>query len=1560
MPDNRPPESLALPTFADWLFAHVDPQDLVAIDDRIRTSLAANALAHLEKRTPGEPDIRIAPLDARTTLIEVVNDDMPFLLASTLAELNERGFPIALVAHPVLAVERKAEGTLVRLLGPATGHEMAPVTRESLIHIHLGLLLDEAQTGSLHAALNRIYVDIRAAVVDWLAMRSRIAETATLYRANPPNVPADELAEAVQFLDWLLADNFTFLGLREYRFADSEISEEPQPSQGLGILRDPAVKVLRRGKDLVVMTPEIRAFLKEPSPLFVAKANVKSTIHRRVYLDYVGIKRFDEKGNLAGELRLVGLFTATAYTNSVRSVPYLRHKVARVFERGSFTPDSHSGKALTNVLENFPRDELFQVDPETLNRFAMDIMALTERPRLRVLARTDRFDRFVSVLTFVPKDRYDTQVRLKIGDYLAKVYQGRVSAAYPAYPEGPLARTHFIIGRTEGKTPEIDRATLEAGVAAIVHTWGDDFRERAPERAGWINAFSAAYRDTYTPQESLRDIAVLETLKGEAPFGFNLYRREGDPTTRASLKVLSHGVPLSLSKRVPVIENCGFTVINERSFRITPPDGVVSWLHDMTIERASGGEIDLTTQEAALEETLHGVFGGTLDADRFNLLVLEAGLSPREADILRTYARYLRQIGVPYAQVYIADALARYPAAAKALSRLFSLRFDPDLNTTQVTREAQVEATRSALLAEIDRITSLDDDRIFRRMLNLLEATLRTNVFQNARPTIAFKFACEKIDQLPLPRPLYEIFLSSTQVEGLHLRFGKVARGGLRWTDRPMDFRTEILGLVKAQQVKNAVIVPVGAKGGFFPKRLPSPSDRDAWIAEGTSAYKTFINALLDLTDTIRDGKIIPPARTVRYDGDDPYLVVAADKGTATFSDTANAISEARGHWLSDAFASGGSAGYDHKKMGITARGGWEAVKRHFRELDLDIQRQPFTVAGVGDMSGDVFGNGMLLSPEIRLVAAFDHRDIFIDPAPDAAKALAERQRLFDKPRSSWADYDPSLISKGGGVFSRSLKKIPLSDEMRALLDLEGEDATPQAIMTAILKARVDLLWFGGIGTYIRASSESDLEAGDRANDAIRITGADLRARVVGEGANLGMTQAGRIEAAKRGVRLNTDAIDNSAGVNSSDVEVNLKIAFAIPESEGKLSREERNTLLAGMTDEVAGIVLRNNYLQSLALSLVQRKGAAASSDLMALMHALEAEGRLDRKVEGLPSDIEIEARRARGEGLTRPEIAVLLAYAKLALHDELLASDVPDDAYLNAELVRYFPAAMRERFHDAIERHRLRREIVATQLANAVINRGGPGIVTRLSARTGRSAADIARAYALSRDVLGVLSINTAIDALDAKIPGKVQNDLYAAAEAHVVEGMLWFLANVDFSPGLGALTQRFSAATAGVDAANEPGIQLHRETLIAQGVPADLATRIAAMPLMMAALDASLIGEAADVETPVALATLRALNAALAVEPLLQQGAMLEPVDSYERLALDRALSAIQWARRAMAAGVIRDYGGGEVGVQHYLAARGDTLTRLRRDVERLSAAPLTQARLSVLASQLGELVG
>ena len=1034
--------------FAMLLFDEVAEEDVERLSEPVRAALAAHALETLSLRRE-QPTVEIRDGAAfgltDTMVLEAVNEDRPFLLDSTLEELRERGVTPKLVAHPILGVERDASGRLAA--DPVRVTASGKRARESYIHIHLPALT-ASEAADLTAGLSRVYAHVREAVEDFGAMRKRLAYAIADLKANPPADAKADADEAIAFLEWASNDHMTLLGMREYRLDGPGGAPVAREESGLGILRDPAVNVLRRGRAELQMTPEILAFLKEPQTLIITKANVKSLVHRRVHMDYVGVKLFDDAGRVSGELRIVGLLTAAAYNDPVASVPYIRRKAEYVIEKTDFAKGSYSARALANVLESYPRDELFQIARKQLLGFARDIMALSDRPRIRALARVDRFDRFVSILVYVPKDRYDSEVRRKIGAWLAQTYAGRVSAAYPSYPEGPLARTHFIIGRDEGRTPEVERTTLETGIAAIVRTWADQLREATVgdlAAAGLIqryaDGFNAAYREAFNVEAALRDMRVIDRLSPERPRLVDLYRASGADATRANLKVFALGGSVPLSERVPLLEGLGFRVINERTYRVgsDDADSNLVWLHDMTLERAAGGAIDIEAIDPRIESALMALFHGLTESDRLNALILEAGLAWREAAMLRTLSRYAQQIRAPYGQDYIAETLKKHANVAAGLVTLFHARFRPDLPGDRAKAEA---AASDAIEAELAAVQSLDEDRILRLFRNLLQATVRTNFYQldeTGRPrfVIALKFEAAKVQNLPLPRPLFEIFLHSPRVEGVHMRFGKVARGGIRWSDRPQDFRTEVLGLVKAQQVKNAVIVPVGAKGGFVPKFLPPPTDRAAWLAEGTESYKIFIATLLTLTDNLDGDRVVPPADTVRHDPDDPYLVVAADKGTATFSDIANGISEAHGHWLGDAFASGGSAGYDHKKMGITARGAWEAVKRHFREMDVDIQSTPFTVAGVGDMSGDVFGNGMLLSPQIRLVAAFDHRDIFIDPAPDIAASFAERERLFALPRSSWQDYDKNLISKGGGIFPRSAKSIPLSPEMKSLLGLE-------------------------------------------------------------------------------------------------------------------------------------------------------------------------------------------------------------------------------------------------------------------------------------------------------------------------------------------------------------------------------------------------------------------------------------------------------------------------------------------------------------------------------------------
>ena len=1576
---GRAPADVAL-----RLFARAAPEDLLRYSPGELAELAAGTWAFLQERKAGAPKIRVyAPPYAaggemkNISVLELINDDKPFLLDSVMGELAEFGVEVRLVAHPVFTLERDAAGALAGVLTDATPG--GAVRRESIIHIHLERIEDEAKRERIAGELGEVMHEVADAVADWRAMLSRIAELIADLKTNPPPLPVAEIAEAIQFLEWLMLDNYVFLGMRRDTYDEVSRRLAPVPGEELGILRHRASDVLTGGETRE-MTAEARAFLMEPRPLIVIKASQRSRVHRQVAMDLVLVKRYDPDGNLTGVFRIVGLLTSTAYTRSTRGIPFLRRKTATVLERAGFDPDSHSGKSLANVLEHYPRDELFQIDDDALFHFALAILQLEERPRVRVLARRDRFDRFVSVLVYVPRERFESAAREKIGELLARAYNGDLASFAPFFPEGPLVRVHFIITRA-GERSEPDRAELERGVGVIVRTWTDALAEtfaatHDPEQTRTLlqkygQAFSAGYRDAYAPEAAIADIRVIDGLTADRPLGVNFLRRtdEGDGEGAISLKVWHYDRPIPLSQRVPVLEHMGFRVVDESTFHVQTKghDAPDFWLHDMVLSRVDGGGIALDALKPHLEACFLMVIRGLAENDGYNALVAAAHLPWRDVALLRMFSRYLRQIRIAYSQDYMWATLVRHAGLAAKIVDLFHARFDPHVGGDREQHEASIAAEIETALAAVE---SLDEDRIIRHFVNVVRAGVRTNFYQldqrgQPKDVISVKFDSHKVDGLPLPRPLHDLFVYSPRLEAVHLRFGKVARGGIRWSDRPQDFRTEVLGLVKAQQVKNAVIVPVGAKGGFVPKRLPA-GNREAAQAEGVAVYKIFMSAMLDITDNIGPDGIVPPSDVVRHDGDDPYLVVAADKGTATFSDIANGIAQEHGFWLDDAFASGGSAGYDHKGMGITARGAWEAVKRHFREMDVDISATPFTTVGVGDMSGDVFGNGLLRERTTRLIAAFDHRDIFIDPAPDPAKGFAERARLFALARSSWQDYDKAAISKGGAVFSRSLKEIDLSAEAQVALDFRQSKATPQQVMNAILKAPADLLFFGGIGTYVRASSETDEAAGDRANDAIRVAASELRCKVIGEGANLGLTQRGRIEAGSRGVRLNTDAIDNSAGVNTSDVEVNLKIAASLPMRDGRLTREDRNSLLASMTDDVAALVLRNNYQQTLALSLIERRGMEDLGFQQRLMQTLEARHLLDRKVEFLPDDMELTERRRRTQALTRPELAVLLAYAKLSLYGDLLASNVPDDPYLARELLRYFPRAIAERFPDALEKHRLRREIIATQLTNSMINRGGATLLVRIADQTGAGEDRIAAAFAAVRNSFELIALNTEVEKLDNRIAGKLQIDLFIAIQDLLLDRVVWFLRNVDLSKGLAAVVEHYRSGVVAVEAALDrvlpEAAKAERASRVAAltsaGVPEDVARRIADLPALNAAPDIALVAERSGQAVAEVAATYFAAGAYFRLDRIAAAAREIKVADYFDRLALDRALDSIGEAERRLTAEMMQQGTAGAAAVAAWVQSRGEDVERVRLAVHEIAASGLTLSKLAVAASMLGDL--
>lgn len=1512
------------------LFKHASKDDLEAYTPEMMALVAAHALSEIRGWDGGRPRVTIETLPGVTpggtavSVIAVTEHNMPFLYDSIMGEVTSTHRDMHLAVHPILIAP---PGKPVTFFDP--DQDSDPAHRVSHIQIHLSELAP-AETRELVRRIGGVLDQVHQAVQDWPGMTALLDQAMHEMEAHDAGRRKPDQDEALAFLRWLRDNNFTFLGMREYTYSGKgdQARVERGTGKGLGILSNPDVRVLRQGKDSVLTTPEILAFLNGPEFLLVTKANVKSVVHRRAYMDYIGVKRFDADGNVTGELRIVGLFTSTAYTRQAADIPLLRDKIAKVVDHFGHDPQSHSGKMLANTLEAYPRDDLFQIDTGLLARFCEQINDLGDRPRVRVLARADQFDRFVSVIVFVPREQYNSDVRERIGAYLKDVYDGRVSAYYPAFPEGGLARVHFIIGRSGGKTPRIPQARHEEAVRGIVTRWNDRF-DLLARQDGVRLEVSTAYQSVFPPAEAYADLPDIVACQPDDPIRISFYHypRATERKDTVELKIFYAGEPVSLSRRVPVLENLGFRVVSEQTHDITvheagaEPRLVV--LHDMELVNRDGNAVDLDKTGPLLEESFLAAWNGLIEDGTFNRLILLAGLTAREVTVLRAYARYLRQAGITYSQDYIADTMNRYPAIAADIFRLFTARMDPAL--AGKTRERKCKALLAGIEEALAAVPSLDDDRILRRYVNAIQATLRTNYFQrdalgNPPAVLAFKLDPAALDGLPEPRPYREIFVYGTEVEGVHLRFGPIARGGLRWSDRAQDYRTEVLGLVKAQQVKNAVIVPVGAKGGFYPKQLPAGGSRDEIFNAGKEAYKTFIRTLLSVTDNIVGQDVVAPPDTLRIDGDDPYFVVAADKGTATFSDTANGLAQEAGFWLDDAFASGGSAGYDHKKMGITARGAWEAVKRHFREMDTDIQTTPFDVVGVGDMSGDVFGNGMLLSQQIRLIAAFDHRDIFIDPDPDTAKSYAERRRMSDVPRSSWQDYDRKAMSPGSMIISRAEKLVTLTPQAQAAIGLDKAQATPYEIMTAILRAPVDLLWFGGIGTYVRGSNETDAEVGDRANDAIRIPAVEVRAHVIGEGANLGVTQKGRIEFGLNGGRCNSDAIDNSAGVNSSDIEVNIKIALAPAMHDDRLPRPKRNKLLASMTDEVGHLVLRNNYGQSLAISLTEMRGAANRTSLGRLMTRLEEEGHLNRKVETLPGDQVLGERYQSGKPLTRAEIGVLLSYAKIVLFDQVVASELPDDPYFTATLERYFPARMRKAYAGDIHAHRLRREIIATVLANETINRGGPAFVSTLTDATGFVPADVVKAAVLALDGLDLPRIYAEIDALDNRIGGALQNRLYQEVGrifALVTERALRTgLTNEPVTDAVARLRDGIQKLRGTLRGALPPAraeeTRLEIEAAVAGGVPARLAREITELRLLTLVPEIMQIAADTGVSLERTAQGYFAVTDALQIDRLLSAAERIPATEQFEAMALSRAMAEISSARRELTAAILREQKG------------------------------------------------
>ncbi|MFG1715579.1 NAD-glutamate dehydrogenase [Micromonospora sp. NPDC049203] len=1579
-----------------WRFAPDEELIGFTAEEMLEAARAHRDLA--QQRVPGELKLRIHEPDAEQhhTVVEIVTDDMPFLVDSVTALLNSRHLDVHLLVHPLVVVRREPLGRLTEVSADVEPDDaIAGDLVESWMRIEIDPVRDPAERETLRRELQRVLTDVREAVEDWPKMRQRALALADELAAartsdNRPPVPEKDITDSVELLRWLAHDHFTFLGYREYRLVHTDGARTGQALEavlgtGLGILRSDSPEA----RSLNSMTPEAHEKVLEKRLLIITKANSRATVHRSAYLDYIGFKIFNEAGEVVGERRFLGLFSTAAYRTSVQELPVVRRKVAEVLDRSGLSLRSHSGKDLLQILETYPRDELFQIKTDDLYHAVIGVLRMAGRRQLRVFLRRDAYGRFISCLIYLPRDRFTTQNRLRMQDILLRELNG-VGVDYTTrVTESMLARVHFIV-RTDPNNPpgEIDADLLAEELADATRLWDDDYRLVLERKLGdeqakhlftrYADAFPEGYKDGHTPYEAMKDLAKLELLEEPGQLEMHLFRKQAPPRPYAGraadadeamdvrFKVYRYGEPMMLSAVLPVLHSLGVKVVDEHPYEVERVDGRI-WLYDFGLELPERHQ-DLAEVRPHVENAFAAAWRGEAEVDGFNELVLRAGLTWRQVVVLRAYAKYLRQAGTVFSQEYMEQTFIAYPRIADLLVKLFETRFAPGATTLDERRQRSGELV-DAIGESLDEVASLDQDRILRAYLTLIQATLRTSFYQKpvrGRPKayVAFKLDPQAIPDLPAPRPKFEIFVYSPRFEGVHLRYGPVARGGLRWSDRREDFRTEVLGLVKAQMVKNAVIVPVGAKGGFVLKQ--KPGDRD----EAVTCYKEFISALLDVTDNIVSGDIVPPEDVVRHDGDDPYLVVAADKGTATFSDIANEISEAHNFWLGDAFASGGSAGYDHKKMGITARGAWESVKRHFRELGHDTQTQDFTVVGVGDMSGDVFGNGMLLSKHIRLVAAFDHRHIFLDPDPDSARSWEERKRLFDMPRSSWEDYDRELISEGGGVHSRTAKSVPISPQVRAVLGLD-EDVTqlsPQELMKAILTAPVDLFWNGGIGTYVKASSQTSADVGDKSNDAIRVDGKSLRCRVVGEGGNLGFTQQGRIEYAATGGRIYTDFIDNAAGVDCSDHEVNIKILLNTAVADDELDRPERDELLAQMTDEVAELVLRDNYDQARALNNAQAQAASLLPVHRRMINDLERSGALDRALEALPSDEELAVRTE--SGLTAPEFAVLLAYVKIVLEREIVGEGLADEEWTTDILVNYFPTPLRQRFAERMGRHRLRRDIVTTVLVNEAINRGGISFVFRVVEETAASAADVLRAYVVVREVFGLRDLWDAVEALDNKVSPELQTAVYLDTRRLLDRAVRWLVTNrrspIDVPAEIARLRDGVARLLPDLEhrfwGTEREAIAEHIESLVERGLPRDLAEQATRLMYSFGLLDIVETAQATGRDVDEVAAVYFVLSDRFRVDALLSKISLLPREDRWQtlaRMALRYDLYAALAALTAEVLGSTPEDVPPVERVQEWEQANATSIHRAHRAMGEFDESRADLSALSVLLRQIRTLV-
>jgi glutamate dehydrogenase len=1507
------------------------------------------------------------------TSVLVLVEGMPFVAESLRLELDRRNLAIHLLASSDLTVERDPGNTLLHVF-PATVPATGMRAREALVYMEIARTADEARLAELGAALAAVVSDVHVVVTDFEAMRVQVSALVAGYETFSAPVAAPDRVEHRALLEWLLDDNFTFLGY-----------EALTVDWGSGVARvslvaDSRLGLLRTGFSAApqYLEEEIaEGTARADAQILFFKSTRRSRVHRFVYPDYVVLSCFDAAGRLVGQHAFLGLFTAAVYTTDPGRIPIVRRKVAAVIERSHPEESSHRRRSLERVLAILPRDELFQSDTETLFVTAMRIFHMQERRKVRLFVRTDRRRRFASCLLYWPRDVYRTELRLKIELLLADALGAVESEFTTVFSESVLVRTHFVMRLGPGSRGDWDVQELESLIGRIAQRWQDQleavlvqtFGEEggAAFLANYAEAFPGGYRDDTELPMVVADIRKIDELETASSLGVHIYRSIREPDGQLHVRIYNCERAVTLSEVVPIFENLGMQVIAERPYRIRRADGRELWIHDVGVALREGTPLDLRLSGPRIEAAFLAVINGRAENDSYNRLVAAAGLDWREASIWRAYGHYMKQLRHAVSQDFIAETLVRHPALTRALMQLFRVRFDPATGLPPARRHDACDALAADIRDALEAVAQLHEDQVLRNLLALVLATVRTGFYRPPHPGlpgdgVSFKFDCAAVPAMPPPVPMFEIWVSSPRVEGVHLRRGAVARGGLRWSDRAEDFRTEVLGLVKAQQVKNAVIVPVGAKGGFVPRLLRPEMSRDDVQAEGIACYRIFVQSLLDLTDNVVDGSPVAPQDVVCHDAPDPYLVVAADKGTASFSDIANELSAASGFWLRDAFASGGSVGYDHKKMAITARGAWVSVERHFRELGVDVSRTAFTVAGIGDMSGDVFGNGLLRSRAARLVAAFDHRHVFVDPAPDPERSFLERERLFALPRSSWTDYDTALISTGGGVFPRAAKSISLTPEMRRALGTNATQLTPAELVSAVLGAPVDLLWFAGIGTYVKASRESHADAGDKANDALRIDATALRARVVGEGGNLGMTQLARVEFAARGGACNTDFIDNSGGVDCSDHEVNIKILLDRVVVAGDMTGAQRATLLEEMREEVAALVLAHNYGQSQSLSLAVREALRRGPEYRALISALEARGVLDRSLEFLPTDEMLLEREQRGRALTRPELAVLACYVKGQLKLDLLAGDVPEDGYLATAIESAFPLVLARRFRAAMYAHTLRRQIVATQLANDAVDFMGITFVASLQQSTAAEPAAIVRAGVVAREVFDVLRLWQEVEALDNRVAAATQLEVLADLQRLGRLATRWFIRNrgEGWSPQVLAETfgervrevrECLPALLAGEQRA---AWEARRAELLEAGLPAGLAATLAGSAMEIAALGIVDAALAANVPVRTTAAISFALNDSLGFYGFGRQLAALAVSSPWEALARESFLDELDWQVREVVGWVTGGAGADEPGavLSRWLSTQSHAVQRWRSTLDAISATTVREYAMYAVA--------